>query len=154
MTGILSEGGTLDITNMALTDTSDPGIDLSNSNGVMRYSTIARTGESSTTGAFGARCSITNLQIQSSIIWNTGITTRPPTDGSCTGQFTNTIAGPMMVGTAMNTNPMFANENAGNIHLAASSPARDAVDAGPALDFEGDARPRGVKFDIGADEAP
>jgi len=28
------------------------------------------------------------------------------------------------------------------------------VDTGPATDFEGDPRPRGPRFDIGADEAP
>jgi hypothetical protein len=40
-----------------------------------------------------------------------------------------------------------------DFHLGPNSPARDAVDAGPTLDFEGDPRPRGDRFDLGADEA-
>ena len=54
----------------------------------------------------------------------------------------------------MNVNPGFADVNQRNYRLAPASPARDLVDAGPAFDFEGDARPRGARFDIGADEAP
>ena len=33
-------------------------------------------------------------------------------------------------------------------------PARDVLATGPATDFEGDARPGGTAFDIGADEIP
>ena len=53
-----------------------------------------------------------------------------------------------------NVDPQFVNRAAKDYHLKATSPAKDAVDAGPATDFEGDPRPRGTKFDIGADEAP
>jgi hypothetical protein len=50
--------------------------------------------------------------------------------------------------------PQFVDAASHDYHIASTSPARDAVDTGPAKDFEGDARPRGAKFDIGADEAP
>jgi hypothetical protein len=55
---------------------------------------------------------------------------------------------------ALNINPSFVDAAGRNYHLAAGSPARDMVDSGPALDFEGEPRPRGARFDIGADEAP
>lgn len=52
----------------------------------------------------------------------------------------------------MNLDPVFVNANGGDFHLSGGSPARDAVNTGPALDFEGDRRPQGVRFDLGADE--
>jgi hypothetical protein len=54
----------------------------------------------------------------------------------------------------MNVDPKFVDAPNRDYHIAPTSPARDAVDTGPSTDFEGDPRPRGAKFDIGADEAP
>ena len=54
----------------------------------------------------------------------------------------------------MNVDPRFVDPVVRDYHLSAGSPARDAVNAGPATDFEGDPRPRGSRFDLGADEAP
>jgi hypothetical protein len=45
------------------------------------------------------------------------------------------------------------NAAAHDYHLSAGSPAVDAADFGPDHDFEGEARPNGARFDIGADEA-
>jgi hypothetical protein len=63
------------------------------------------------------------------------------------------IVGPTPVPGAMSTDPLFQDSSTHDYHLASNSPARDAVDAGPATDFEGDARPQGARYDIGADEA-
>jgi hypothetical protein len=63
------------------------------------------------------------------------------------------IVGPYAVAGSSNADPRFVDEANGNYHLGAGSPARDAVDSGPATDFEGDTRPQGPRFDIGADEA-
>lgn len=50
--------------------------------------------------------------------------------------------------------PRFVDPAAGDYHLTALSAAQDAgVDAGVAVDFEGDARPIGGGFDIGYDES-
>jgi hypothetical protein len=49
--------------------------------------------------------------------------------------------------------PQFVAPSSNDFHLATDSPARDAVDTGPATDFEGDPRPQGARYDIGADEA-
>lgn len=62
------------------------------------------------------------------------------------------LVGPIAVPGAATGDPMFVDRALGNYHLTAGSPAIDMVDAGPSFDFEGDARPQGIRFDIGADE--
>lgn len=54
----------------------------------------------------------------------------------------------------MNLVPGFVNTTTGDYHVSGGSPARDLANTGPPHDFEGDPRPRGLRFDIGADEAP
>jgi hypothetical protein len=48
---------------------------------------------------------------------------------------------------------MFVNSAQQDFHLATGSPAIDFAQTGPDHDFEGDARPKGAGYDIGADEA-
>jgi len=49
--------------------------------------------------------------------------------------------------------PAFINPDARNYHIAVTSPARDAgIDAGVTDDVDGDSRPSGPGYDIGADE--
>ncbi len=51
------------------------------------------------------------------------------------------------------TNPLFANPAADNYHLLADSPAQDVgVNVGVPSDFDGDARPLDLGFDLGYDE--
>ena len=64
----------------------------------------------------------------------------------------STIVGPTGVAGASNSDPQFVDRAGHDYHIAPTSPAKDAVDSGPAFDFEGDPRPRGARFDIGADE--
>jgi predicted outer membrane repeat protein len=55
---------------------------------------------------------------------------------------------------SLNGDPIFANPNANDYHLSAGSAAIDmGTDAGMTTDFDGDARPVGIGFDIGFDEA-
>ncbi|MCI0577600.1 MAG: right-handed parallel beta-helix repeat-containing protein [Chloroflexi bacterium] len=55
----------------------------------------------------------------------------------------------------VNVNPLFANAPAGDYHITAASPAMAIADPATTLaeDFEGDSRPSGFLFDVGADEA-
>ena len=56
----------------------------------------------------------------------------------------------------LSLDPLFVNAASGDLHLLPCSPAIDAGTAigAPATDFDGDARPLGIGFDMGFDEAP
>ena len=150
MTGISSSssGSTVDITNLLAYGTTDRAIDLPQTNGMITFSTIADSGTDAGTGPRAVLCA-PGLTVRSSIIWAPGTTSRDPI-GGC--NLSNTIAGPTAVIGATNTNPQFVDPGDQNYHIGSNSPARNAVETGPVLDFERDPRPRGTKFDIGADE--
>jgi hypothetical protein len=79
-----------------------------------------------------------------------GVASRVPIDGC---NLSSTIAGPTSVPGATNVYPSFVDTSTRDYHLAPGSPARDVIDTGPSLDIEGNARPQGVRYDIGAYEA-
>jgi hypothetical protein len=91
------------------------------------------------------------LTVASTIIWTPQTSGFVGIDSGCA--LSTVIAGPIAVAGAMNVDPTFVDETHRDYHLAAGSPARDVLDTGPMTDFEGDTRPQGPKFDIGADEA-
>jgi hypothetical protein len=152
--GITASSGTLDITNALIYNTTGSGVQITGANGQIKFSTIARTGlNTSESEVFGVECG-GQVTLVSSIVYTffSNPEVRPPTT-SC--MFAGgTIVGPKAQIGATNVDPSFVNESGFNFHINGNSPARDAVDTGPALDFEGDPRPRGARFDIGADEAP
>ncbi len=139
---------TLTLSNVLAFGSSDTAFNIVGANGTIEFTTIGRAGASSTTGA-GINCTV-NLAVRSSIVW-TSNSFRPAISGPC--PLANVFAGPTAVAGAETTDPLFVQETANDYHLGAESPARDKVDDGPDRDFEGDARPSGVRFDIGADEA-
>jgi hypothetical protein len=149
-TGIVgTNGSAITISNTLVHGTSDLAIDLYFASGSIVSSTIADAGGDSGTGPRAVRCG-NGGTVRSSIIWAPGISARVPIEGC---NLVSTIAGPTPAPGALNMNPQFIDAANRDYHLASSSPARDAVDTGPATDFEGDARPQGARFDIGADEA-
>lgn len=139
---------TVDVTNTMIFDCSNVAIDLSSTTaGTIQFVTVANTGSSSTT-ASALLCNSANVAVASSIFW-TPNTIRAPIMGGCV--LSNTIAGPTGVSGAMNVDPRFANPSS-DFHLAPNSPAKDMANSGPSSDFEGDQRPSGSSFDLGADE--
>ncbi|MGN6106362.1 MAG: hypothetical protein ACTHU0_14740 [Kofleriaceae bacterium] len=142
--------GVVDLSNLLVSGTSEIGIDLSGSSGTAAFVTIVDTGTTGT-GVAGLKCHST-LALRSSIIWTPDALSRPAFEGNCA--VASSIIGPTGVVGSMNVDPLFVNRAAGNYHLSGGSPARDLVDTGPTMDFERDSRPRGARFDIGADEAP
>lgn len=139
----------IQIANLLVFGTSDVALDLQAGTGVVSFATIVDSGINSTS-ASGISCLSQGPAIRSSIIWTPGAL-RPPVTGTCS--LASTIAGPIGVVGAMNVDPSFVNPQVRDYHLNLNSPARDMVDSGPPTDFEGDPRPRGLRFDIGADEA-
>jgi hypothetical protein len=144
-----SPGSTVVISNLLAHSTSDRAIDLFYTGGTISFTTVADAGATVTSGASSVRCG-NGLALRSSIVWSAGSALAPIENCGVT----STLAGPVAVPGAMNSNPAFVDYANRDYHLSPSSPARDAVDLGPALDFEGEARPQGARFDIGADEAP
>jgi hypothetical protein len=140
------------ISNLLVHGTSDVALDLQGGTGVVSFATIADTGINSTS-ASGISCPTLSQgpAIRSSIIWTPGATRPAITGSGCS--IVSTIAGPVGVVGAMNVDPSFVNPQGSDYHLNPNSPARDMVDSGPGTDFEGDPRPGGARFDIGADEA-
>lgn len=144
----VSPGATMELTNTLVVGTASPAFIIPFASGSIRFSTIVTTTSGTGTAPRVLQCG-SGLSISSSIVWAATSTT-VPISGGCT--VTTSIVGPIGIAGALSSDPKFVNVSIQDFHLTATSPAKDLVDAGPALDFERDPRPNGVRFDIGADE--
>lgn len=145
---------TLDITNLMVWNSIDtglnrPAIHIPEATGRITFSTVAASGTDAGSLPRGISCS-SQLTIQASIVWIPSSTTKPPVAGC---NLASSIVGPTSIPGASNVDPQFVDYDNRNFHLRPSSPARDVAQTGPAADIEGDPRPQGAGFDIGADEA-
>jgi hypothetical protein len=138
----IAASGTSELTNMMVYGCSGTSVDLTNGNGTIEFSTIAGSGSSTSPGVI---CG--NASLRAVIVWLTAASV--PTEGCSSLE---SIVGPISVSGAMDTNPMFVDPTSNNFHLSSTSPAIDQVTSGPPVDFEGDSRPQGSGYDIGADE--
>jgi hypothetical protein len=140
--------------NLMVTGTSERAFDLVGHPGELESSTIAFAGRFAQSAPCSVACSA-SLHVTGTIIW----------EPVCVDETANDAAGPCTYSSSIvsnatpppgttNTDPLFVNPGAEDFHIQPTSPARDAMDTGPDRDFEGDPRPGGPKFDIGADEIP
>lgn len=144
----VSPGATIDITNALVVGTAQPTLVVPFANGSIRFSTIATTTAGTGTAPRVVQCG-SGLSITSSIVWAASSPVIP-LSGGCT--VSTSIVGPIGIAGALNSDPKFVDISTSDFHLTPTSPAKDLVDGGPALDFERDPRPNGARFDIGADE--
>jgi hypothetical protein len=73
---------------------------------------------------------------------------------NCTATYSDIGPDGSATGTDLNADPLFSNPSTGDYHLTSGSPCIDKADPAATLDidFDGDTRPQGSGFDIGADE--
>lgn len=145
-------GSILELENVLISDTTETGVDLiqgSATTASLAFVTIVRTGTSLTTGVAGLICPNANTSVRSTIVWTPTNLALPAISGCA---LSTAIVGPVGAVGAQNVDPEFVDFANENYHLSDISPAKDLVDVGPNFDFEGDPRPNGERFDIGADE--
>jgi hypothetical protein len=143
-------GSNITITNTVIHDTRDLAVDLSYADSAtLAFVTVANAGADSGTGPRAVLCTSSTV-VRDSIIWAPGTTHRVALQGC---NVASSIVGPDPIDGVSNADPQFVNAAAHDYHLAAGSPAIDKATTGPALDFEGDPRPNGSGYDLGADEA-
>ncbi len=141
----------IDFTNLLVFGTSGAGLDLLDAHGTITFSTVTATGLAGTgTEVTAIRCPpFGSIAVTSSIAWTPNLF-RPVVENCVVS---NSIVGPTQVLGGTNQDPLFTNPDGNNFHLNGGSPAVDMANGGPARDFEGEARPKGARFDWGADEA-
>lgn len=145
-------GAQVSLTNVMVSGTSGRAFELAEAGGDLSFVTAADVGRDVVESPCALTCN-SNVRVSNSIIWQPicGGTVRDAA-GPCT--FSQTIASNSPTAGITNVDPAFVSSSTGDFHISGSSPAKDVVDTGPTSDFEADPRPRGMKFDIGADEAP
>lgn len=145
-------GVTANISNVVAYGSRDAAFHLPKTAGSISFVTIANSGgTAAAASALNCAPNATLMSVRSSIFWTPGAGSKAPIVGGC--GLMNVDAGPVAVPGASSANPLFQDLVGNDLHLAPNSPMKDVVDDGPGTDFEGDARPLGPRFDIGADEA-
>jgi len=153
-----------DITNCIIANngglqTSIGGVLLSQTNtGTRRFAFNTVTGNTAADGqVVGVACTVitTAMTLSSNIIYNPVLGTRTQVGGAnCTWAFSDIGPDTVTGNNIINADPLFTNPLKNDFHLQPTSPAKDKAqpDATISADIDGDARPQGSGFDIGADE--
>jgi hypothetical protein len=109
----------------------------------------------------GLRCEVTaTLNFRNNVVYHNQNDPHPENFGqvsgpNCRWTYSDIGPGPMMVSGAGNVNldPTFVDPSTADYHLAPASLVRNAGTTSDVLvDFDGDPRPQGTGFDMGADE--
>ncbi len=151
VSGIRAEPGSLtSLENVLIHGSSDVGIEMRGGTGSIAFSTITNTGSASS-DVRGIRCTSSSFSVLSSIVW---APQQPALPGVSNCRVEGSLVGPIqLLGEGnISSDPLFVNAAAGDLHLSPTSPARDRATQGPPVDFDGDPRPAGTGFDLGADE--
>ncbi|MGN6107206.1 MAG: choice-of-anchor Q domain-containing protein [Kofleriaceae bacterium] len=151
MGGVYTTGSVSTLTNNLITGT---GVRLFSATGTMSFNTIADTTlPSGSARAVECGTAAPNRpELFSNIIWVPNGTTDLMIS-ACRNR--DNLIGPIEQpggggGGNFNMDPQFVGP--GNYHLRPTSPAVDKASTGPAIDRDGEPRPQGVGWDLGADE--
>jgi cysteine-rich repeat protein len=141
----LDTTGGFDVRNDIIVQNADDGIEVLTVPPIAVISnvTLADNGDS------GLDCNASPLTVTNSILWNN---TNSDLQASCTAEYSDFAAGAPSA-TNLSADPQFTAD--GTYHLLATSPCIDGASGVQSSgdDFDGDARPLGAGFDMGADEA-
>lgn len=140
-------GTSAQITNLVISGARNRGLQLPFTSGKISFATIVDNGTQITSGGRSVVCG-PDMTINASIVWDSSPQSLA---GNCI--LNDVIAGPAAIPGAMSIDPLFKDRNNADYHLSSNSPAIDRVMVGPTTDFEGEPRPQGVRWDLGADEA-
>jgi hypothetical protein len=119
----------------------------------IRFSTISAN--QAQLAGVGVSCAVPGtITFDDDIIWNNIVVSGEAQVAGNGCAYTYSLIGPQANGQNLNMDPQFVDPQGDDFHIRVVSPAVDVGDAtaAPTADYDGDTRPQGAGFDIGADE--
>ena len=153
--GVQIMAGSYDISNSVIANNVGVGVSIASPGTTARfdYNSLARNAAVSTTPSGAVHCA-TGVALTNSIFSDNGAT--PQVEATCNVSY-SLFADIAPAGTGNRVGmPVFVNASGNNLHIGATSAARNMADPASTLmiDYDGQIRPQGAARDVGVDEVP